>query len=111
MLPLFRLLHTEGREEVREGAEGALPAELYPFYTLLKGLPLLSDIQGELPQSVGLLHLVDHGKGCYVGQEIMARTEGKEVPYRLVGLRAWRGARPRRPFSWRESAWERRSAS
>ena len=74
-----------------ERAEGALPAELYPLYTLLKGLPLLSDIQGELPQSVGLLHLVDYGKGCYVGQEIMARTEGKEVPYRLVGLRALEG--------------------
>ena len=90
-LPLFRLLHADGREEVGERAEGALPAELYPLYTLLKGLPLLSDIQGELPQSVGLLHLVDYGKGCYVGQEIMARTEGKEVPYRLVGLRALEG--------------------
>lgn len=40
---------------------------------------------------MGLLHLVDYGKGCYVGQEIMARTEGKEVPYRLVGLRALEG--------------------
>ncbi len=40
---------------------------------------------------MGLLHLVDSGKGCYVGQEIMARTEGKEVPYRLVGLRALEG--------------------
>ena len=92
-LPLFRLLHTDGREEVGERAEGALPPELYPLYTLLKGLPLLSDIQGELPQSVGLLHLVDYGKGCYVGQEIMARTEGKEVPYRLVGLRALKGGK------------------
>jgi len=87
-LPLFRLLHTDGREEVAEGAEGALPPELYPLYALLRGQPLLEDVRGELPQSVGLLHLVDYGKGCYVGQEIMARTEGKEVPYRLVGLRA-----------------------
>ena len=86
-LSLFRLLYTDGREEVGERAEGALPPELYPLYTLLKGLPLLSDIQGELPQSVGLLSLVDYGKGCYVGQEIMARTEGKAAPYRLVGLR------------------------
>jgi folate-binding protein YgfZ len=88
---LVRLLHADGREEVAEAAEGALPPELYPLYTLLRGTPLLSDVRGELPQSVGLLHLVDSGKGCYVGQEIMARTEGKEVPYRLVGLRALEG--------------------
>lgn len=95
--PHFRLLYADGREEVAEEAEGALPQELYPLYTLLKGLPLLSDIRGELPQSVGLLSLVDYGKGCYVGQEIMARTEGKEVPYALLGLRALEaGAEP--PF-------------
>ncbi|WP_198665540.1 YgfZ family protein [Thermus sediminis] len=89
-LPLFRLLHADGREEVAERGEGGLPLEVFPVYALLKGVPLLGDIQGELPQSVGLLHLVDYGKGCYVGQEIMARTEGKEVPYRLVGLKALR---------------------
>ncbi|WP_201738491.1 glycine cleavage system protein T [Thermus thermamylovorans] len=87
-LPLYRLLHADGREEVAESGEGAYPEALYPLYTLLKGLPLLSDIRGELPQSVGLLHLVDYGKGCYVGQEIMARTEGRETHHRLVGLRA-----------------------
>jgi folate-binding protein YgfZ len=87
-LPLYRLVYTDGREAIGEKPEGAWPEELYPLYTLLKGLPLLSDIRGELPQSVGLLSLVDYGKGCYVGQEIMARTEGKAVPYRLVGLRA-----------------------
>lgn len=87
-LPLYRRVYADGREEVGESGEGAYPLELYPLYTLLKGLPLLSDIRGELPQSVGLLHLVDYGKGCYVGQEIMARTEGKEVHHHLVGLRA-----------------------
>ena len=86
-LPLYRRLYADGREEVAESGEGAHPAGVYPLYTLLKGLPLLSDIGGELPQSVGLLHLVDYGKGCYVGQEIMARLEGKEVHHRLVGLR------------------------
>jgi folate-binding protein YgfZ len=85
-LPLFRLLYTDGREEVAQRGEGGLPPEIFPVYALLKGIPLLEDIRGELPQSVGLLPLVDYGKGCYVGQEIMARTEGKEVPYRLVGL-------------------------
>ncbi|MFN4073054.1 MAG: glycine cleavage system protein T [Thermus sp.] len=86
-LPLYRRLHAHGREEVAESGEGAHPAGVYPLYALLKGLPLLSDIRGELPQSVGLLPLVDPGKGCYLGQEIMARLEGKEVHHRLVGLR------------------------
>lgn len=99
-LPLYRLVHADGREAIGESAEGAWPLALYPLYTLLKGLPLLSDIRGELPQSVGLLSLVDYGKGCYVGQEIMARTEGKAVPYRLVGLRALASGEAPAELSW-----------
>lgn len=100
-LPLFRLLHLDGREEVAESGEGALDPGLYPLYTLLRGLPLLADIRGELPQSVGLLPLVDYGKGCYVGQEIMARLEGKEVHHHLVGLRALeQGGEAPFPLTW-----------
>lgn len=86
-LPLDRRLYADGREEVAEEGGETYPEEVYPLFALLKGFLLLSDIQGELPQSVGLLHLVDYGKGCYVGQEIMARLEGKEVHHRPVGLR------------------------
>jgi folate-binding protein YgfZ len=87
-LPLYRLVYADGREALGESGEGAWPSELYPPFALLKGLPLLEAIRGELPQAVGLEGLVDRGKGCYVGQEIMARTEGKAVHRRLVGLQA-----------------------
>ncbi len=87
-LPLYRLVYADGREALGEKGEGAWPPELYPPFALLKGLPLLEAIRGELPQAVGLEALVDRGKGCYVGQEIMARTEGKAVHRHLVGLQA-----------------------
>lgn len=87
-LPLYRLVYPDGREALAESGEGAWPSELYPAFALLRGLPLLQAIRGELPQAVGLEGLVDRGKGCYVGQEIMARTEGKAVHRHLVGLQA-----------------------
>ncbi len=87
-LPLYRVLYPDGREELKEEAPGAWPEEVYQAYALLKAWPLPEVFRGELPQAVGLEGLVDRGKGCYVGQEIMARTEGKALPYRLMGLRA-----------------------
>ena len=102
-LPLYRRLYADGREEVAEERGEAYPQDLYPLFSLLKGFYLLSDIQGELPQSVGLLPLVDYGKGCYVGQEIMARLEGKEVHHRpagLVGLPPYREGEGPWPLFW-----------
>lgn len=44
--------------------------------------------EGALPQEVGLEHAVSYRKGCYLGQEIMARIEARgKLRRRLVGLK------------------------
>lgn len=44
--------------------------------------------EGVLPQEAGLEYAVSYRKGCYLGQEIMARIEARgNVRRRLVGLR------------------------
>ncbi|AEB11088.1 YgfZ/GcvT domain-containing protein [Marinithermus hydrothermalis] len=53
-----------------------------------RGIPDLPEALGRLPQEVGLEDLVHPGKGCYLGQEIMARLEARgNVRRRLMGLR------------------------
>lgn len=43
--------------------------------------------EGVLPQEAGLEHAVSYRKGCYLGQEIMARIEARgNLRRRLVGL-------------------------
>jgi hypothetical protein len=52
-----------------------------------RGNPDLPDVLGQLPQEVGLSHRVAFRKGCYLGQEIMARLEARgSTRYRLMGL-------------------------
>ena len=44
--------------------------------------------EGALPQEAGLEHAVSYRKGCYLGQEIMARIEARgKLRRRLVGLK------------------------
>ena len=44
--------------------------------------------EGALPQEVGLEHAVSYRKGCYLGQEIMARIEARgKLRRRLMGLK------------------------
>lgn len=44
--------------------------------------------EGALPQECGLEHAVSYRKGCYLGQEIMARIESRgAVRKRLLGVR------------------------
>ncbi|MER3425733.1 MAG: glycine cleavage system protein T [Thermus sp.] len=85
LLPLFYLWTLE-KEWLEEAPQEALGPGDWARFTLERGLPHLLDLKGELPQVGGLEALVDRGKGCYVGQEIMARTEGKAVHHRLVDL-------------------------
>jgi len=48
-----------------------------------------------LPAEVGLAHAVARSKGCYVGQEVVARMEAAgRVSHRLVGLALDEGALP-----------------
>jgi hypothetical protein len=52
-----------------------------------RGMPDLPDVLGQLPQEVGLSNRVAFRKGCYLGQEIMARLEARgNTRYRLMGL-------------------------
>jgi folate-binding protein YgfZ len=98
LLPLF-YFWTEEKEWLQEDPMEAQGPEDWARFTLKRGLPHLLDLKGELPQVGGLEALVDRGKGCYVGQEIMARTEGKAVHHRLVDLEVLAPAPPG-PLLW-----------
>jgi len=51
------------------------------------GVADLEEARGELPQEVGWGGLVSYKKGCYLGQEIMARLEARGTTrYQLMGL-------------------------
>jgi len=56
--------------------------------TLEAGSPLFdSEIDGALPNDLGLRNALDFEKGCYVGQEVVSRVENQGYPNsRLVGL-------------------------
>jgi aminomethyltransferase len=52
------------------------------------GSPLFrTELEGRLPNVLGLRNAVDFEKGCYVGQEVVSRVENRGQPSRrLVGL-------------------------
>ena len=52
------------------------------------GSPLFdTEIEGALPNDLGLRNALDFEKGCYVGQEVVSRVENQGYPgSRLVGL-------------------------
>ncbi|ELZ18207.1 folate-binding protein YgfZ [Natrinema thermotolerans DSM 11552] len=52
------------------------------------GTPLFhTELEGELPNVLGLRNGLDFEKGCYVGQEVVSRVENRGQPSRrLVGL-------------------------
>jgi len=56
--------------------------------TLEAGTPLFdTEIEGALPNDLGLRTALDFEKGCYVGQEVVSRIENRGHPsQRLVGL-------------------------
>ena len=56
--------------------------------TLEAGSPLFdTEIEGTLPNDLGLRNALDFEKGCYVGQEVVSRVENQGYPRsRLVGL-------------------------
>jgi aminomethyltransferase len=56
--------------------------------TLEAGTPLFdTEIEGALPNDLGLRNALDFEKGCYVGQEVVSRVENRGHPStRLAGL-------------------------
>ncbi|PSP95099.1 glycine cleavage system protein T [Halobacteriales archaeon QS_4_62_28] len=56
--------------------------------TLEAGTPLFdTEIEGRIPNAVGLGNGVDFEKGCFVGQEVVSRIQNRgRPPGRLVGL-------------------------
>jgi aminomethyltransferase len=58
--------------------------------TLEAGTPLFeSELDGEIPNVLGLRNAVDFDKGCFVGQEVVSRVENRGRPSsQLVGLTA-----------------------
>lgn len=56
--------------------------------TLEAGTPLFeTELAGRIPNVLGLRNALDFGKGCYVGQEVVARIENLGQPsQRLAGL-------------------------
>ena len=68
---------------------GATPSghAAWQIWRVERGVPDLPEALGELPQEVGLDSRVSYKKGCYLGQEIMARLEARgNTRYRLMGL-------------------------
>ncbi|WP_254839033.1 aminomethyltransferase family protein [Natronomonas marina] len=57
--------------------------------TLEAGTPLFdTELEGSVPNVVGVRNALDFEKGCYVGQEVVSKIENRGRPSRkLVGLR------------------------
>ena len=57
--------------------------------TLEAGVPLFdTELEGRIPNVLGLRNAVDFDKGCFVGQEVISRVENRGEPsQRLIGLR------------------------
>jgi aminomethyltransferase len=64
--------------------------------TLEAGTPLFSsELDGRLPNVLGIRNALDFEKGCYVGQEVVSRIENRgRPPQQLVGLRLGDGEIP-----------------
>ncbi len=68
---------------------GAAPVgrEAWHIWRVERGRADLAEALGELPQEVGWDNRVNYKKGCYLGQEIMARLEARgNTRYQLMGL-------------------------
>jgi len=61
----------------------------YGTLTLEAGTPLFdTELDGQVPNVLGLRNALDFEKGCYVGQEVVSKIENRGQPSRrLIGLR------------------------
>ena len=62
--------------------------ETWNYLTLEAGTPLFeTELDGQVPNTLGLRNAVDFEKGCFVGQEVVSRVENRGRPSkRLIGL-------------------------
>jgi aminomethyltransferase len=74
--------------ENRGQAAAPFGARTWETLTLEAGTPLFaSELDGRLPNDLGVRNALDFEKGCYVGQEVVSRVENRGRPNnRLVGL-------------------------
>ncbi|MFC7200650.1 aminomethyltransferase family protein [Halospeciosus flavus] len=79
---VFGTLITNGLNAVPFGRD------VWEALTLEAGTPLFeSELEGVVPNVLGLRNALDFEKGCYVGQEVVSRVENQGRPSRqLVGL-------------------------
>ena len=95
VLPGFQLLagaELQQRAEDRWGNRGpGTPfAEAFEAYRIERGQPAAGhEIHDDvIPLEAGLWHLVSFDKGCYIGQEVIARMESRSrIARQLAGLR------------------------
>lgn len=92
-LPGFRVLagpQIAAKAEALWGEEASAARQAYEALRVEQGMPAMGQEIDEqvIPLEAGLWHLVSFTKGCYIGQEVIARMESRgRVSRRLVGLR------------------------
>lgn len=87
LLPLELNREVEARAATENNLD--LNRQVYEILRVEAGLPLYGRefTQESIPLEVGLQHAIDFQKGCYIGQEIIARMHSRgRIPKRLVGL-------------------------
>jgi len=74
--------------ENRGQAAAPFGARTWETLTLEAGTPLFeTELDGNLPNDLGVRNALDFEKGCYVGQEVVSRVENRgQATKRLVGL-------------------------
>ncbi len=87
---VYDILETQG------GNAAPFGYRTWETLTLEAGSPLFeSELEGTIPNVLGLRNAVDFEKGCFVGQEVVSRVENVGQPSRrLVGLSVAGGMAP-----------------
>ncbi|WP_232687232.1 aminomethyltransferase family protein [Halobacterium zhouii] len=80
--PVFETLLVRGLNAAPFGRQ------TWETLTLEAGTPLYeTELEGQIPNVLGLRNAVDFEKGCFVGQEVVSKVENRGQPSsRLVGL-------------------------
>jgi len=83
-------LHRRAQARWNDRGPGSPQAAAYEAHRIERGLPAPDREIDEdvIPLEVGLWHLVSFDKGCYIGQEIIARMESRSrIARQLTGVR------------------------